>query len=53
MEIECPKCGRSRIELPLTRGSNKQLVERVEFLEQRLFDLVEENKDLRLLIQRL
>lgn len=53
IQIKCPKCGKSKVEIPFTRGHQVELVDRIEYLEQRLFSLVEENKDLRLLIQRL
>lgn len=49
----CLNCGKNKAELPFTSGHKKELVARIEFLEQKLFELAEENRDLRLLIKRL
>ncbi|MBW3015520.1 hypothetical protein KY330_03800 [Candidatus Woesearchaeota archaeon] len=51
-KIQCPKCGNAS-EFPATFGKKRELVARIEFLEQKVFELREENKDLRLLINRL
>ena len=47
VDAECPRCGNIKLNLPLTHGTAKQLASRIEYLEQRLFDLSEENKNLR------
>lgn len=47
VSAECPRCGNIRLHLPLTHGTAKELAVRIEYLEQRLFDLAEENKNLR------
>jgi hypothetical protein len=47
------KSGRDAIEPKGKYAEENKLQERIEFLEQKLFDLTEENKDLRQLIRRL
>ena len=51
--IECINCGNIMFDIPDNLTTKKELIMRIEFLEQKLYQIVEENKDLRILIKRL
>ena len=52
LQIKCANCGESS-EIEATLGKENELARRIEFLEQRLFDIMEENKGLRVELNRL
>ncbi len=45
--IQCPYCGKAQIEVPYKKGTQEELVLRVEFLESQLHRLMKTNMDLR------
>ncbi len=51
--VECPNCGNISLNIPYHMGTKRELIVRIEFLEHKLYKIVEENKDLRILITKL
>lgn len=50
--IRCERCGHHS-EIEATLGKDEELADRINFLEQKLFDIREENKELRNELSRL
>ena len=50
IEVSCPQCFK-KVVLPITHGNKKELVDRIEFLEQQLFDLNKHNVKLRMMVR--
>jgi len=53
ISIKCPQCGMSEIMVPCKKGSEHELVLRIEFLEQQLHKLMKSNMSLRQTLSRL